>query len=136
MFVCGFARRLHRANTPSLLLKLDVEKSFDLIRWDYLLDLLQHHGFPSRLRNRVTTLWATSSSRVFLNGIPSSPIELGRGLQQGDVLCPLLFVIAIDPCNNCLPKPQTKAFSIGCRVVSPPCIALFTPTTHLSSSPP
>ena len=41
MFVRGFIRRLHRTKTSALLLKLDIKKAFDSVRWDYLLDLLQ-----------------------------------------------------------------------------------------------
>jgi retron-type reverse transcriptase len=43
-----YARRLHKAKTPALLLKLDIKKAFDSVRWDYLVDLLQRLGFPPR----------------------------------------------------------------------------------------
>lgn len=109
MFVRGFVRRLHRNKTPSLLLKLDIMKAFDSIHWDYILDfyildLLQRRGFPPRFRNWITAIWASSSLRVLINGIPGEPIKLGRGLRQGDSLSLLLFVIAIDPLQQLLDK--------------------------------
>jgi hypothetical protein len=48
MYVRNTARRLHRSRTPALLIKLDIAKAFDSIRWDYILDLLQRLGFPQR----------------------------------------------------------------------------------------
>jgi hypothetical protein len=37
--VRNFTRRMHRTNTPTILLKLDIKKAFDSVRWDFLLEL-------------------------------------------------------------------------------------------------
>jgi hypothetical protein len=85
-----------------LLLKLDIRKAFDSIRWEYIVDLLHKRGFPSTFRNWVVALLTTSTSRVLLNGVAGDPIGHGRGLRQGDPLSPLLFVLAIDPLSQIL----------------------------------
>jgi len=109
MFVRNLTRRLHRSRSPTLLMKLDISKAFDSVRWDYLLTLLQKRGFPSRWMNWIASILATSTSRVLLNGIPLDPISHGRGLRQGDPLSPLLFVLAIDP----LPRLLSVATELG-----------------------
>lgn len=85
-----------------MFLKLDIVKAFDFIRWDYLLSLLQHMGFPMRWRDWIVVLLSTSSSRVLLNEVPNPPLMHDRGLRQGDPLSPLLFVTAINPLQRLL----------------------------------
>lgn len=46
--VRNMSRRYHRNRTPALLMKLDISKAFDSVRWDYLISLLQNRGFPQR----------------------------------------------------------------------------------------
>ncbi|WVZ69500.1 hypothetical protein U9M48_018274 [Paspalum notatum var. saurae] len=102
MAVRSGIRRFHRNKTPALFLKLDIAKAFDSISWEYLLALLEHLGFPTRWRGWIAAILSSSTSRVFLNGVPNPPLRHGRGLRQGDPLSPLLFVIAIDPLQRLL----------------------------------
>lgn len=97
LYVRNLSCRFHINKRPTLLMKLDISKAFDSVRWDYLLMMMQHRGFPLKWRNWITTILTTLTSRIFLNGIPMEPIHHGKGLHQGDPLSLLLFILAIDP---------------------------------------
>jgi len=68
LYTQNIIRELHRAGKPTLFLKLDIAKAFDTVRWDYLQEVLEQLGFGQRWRKWVTTLLATSTSTVLLNG--------------------------------------------------------------------
>lgn len=102
MYVRNLVRKFHTNKTHAFFIKLDITKAFDSVRWDYLLPLLQHLGFPPRWRGWLAATLASSTSRVLLNGTPLPPIQHGRGLRQGDPLSPLLFILAFDPLHRLL----------------------------------
>jgi hypothetical protein len=51
-----------------LLLKLDIAKAFDNVRWEYLLEVMEKLGFDPRWRDMMALIWSTTTSRIMLNG--------------------------------------------------------------------
>ena len=39
-YVSGLAKALWRANTPAIMVKLDIQRAFDTVSWEFLLELL------------------------------------------------------------------------------------------------
>jgi hypothetical protein len=97
LYVHNLTRRFHRTKTPTLLLKLDISKAFDSVRWGYLLSLLERRVFPRRWMSWVASLLTTSTSRVMLNGVPLDPVQHGRGPRQGDPLSPCFSSSPLTP---------------------------------------
>jgi len=85
-----------------VLLKLDFQKAFDTIDWDSLVSVLEVMGFGSKWRNWIYKCISSASISVLINGVPSKPFKMGRGLRQGDPLSPFLFVIMPEVLNKML----------------------------------
>jgi hypothetical protein len=48
MYVRNLAWKIHKTKKATLLFKVHIKNSFGLVRWDYLMDMLHHLGFPSK----------------------------------------------------------------------------------------
>jgi hypothetical protein len=75
-----------RSGDPGLLCKLDLEKAYDHVNWDFLLYLLHHCGFGEKWRAWIQFCISTVRFSVLVNGTPSGFFNSSRGLQQGDPL--------------------------------------------------
>jgi hypothetical protein len=49
-------------------LKLDIVKAFDIVRWDFLMEVLAQFGFGAKWRGCMSALLSSSSTIVLLNG--------------------------------------------------------------------
>jgi hypothetical protein len=51
-----------------VLLKVDIAQVFDSVAWPFLLQLPEHMGFPSALREWIAALLSLASTKILLNG--------------------------------------------------------------------
>jgi hypothetical protein len=63
---------------------------------------MKHVGFGQRWRDMMALIWSTTTSRILLNGEPGRSIKHAKGLGQGDLLSPMLFIMAMDPLQKLL----------------------------------
>jgi hypothetical protein len=64
MLVQCTARRLHALKNPTVMLKLDITKAFDTVKWPFVLKVLRRLGFGDRWITWMCGLLATASARI------------------------------------------------------------------------
>ena len=69
-----------KARVPSVLCKLDVEKAFDHVNWDFLLYMLQRCGFFEQCRKWIMFYISTVKFSILINGSPKDFFGSSRGL--------------------------------------------------------
>jgi hypothetical protein len=62
-YVQGAVNHFHCSKTPMLLLKLDIAKAFDNVRWEYKLEVMAQLGFSQRWRDVLALIWSSTTSR-------------------------------------------------------------------------
>ncbi|GJR66188.1 putative RNA-directed DNA polymerase [Tanacetum coccineum] len=73
--------------------KVDFEKAFDCINWNFLLDIMKQMGFRSKWCSWIYACLSSASISVLVNGSPTTEFKIERGVRQGDPLSPFLFLI-------------------------------------------
>jgi hypothetical protein len=68
------AKLLHARWKSCLLLKIDIARAFDSVVWPFLLEVMQHMGFPICWCDWILALLSSTSMKVFLNGTPGKRI--------------------------------------------------------------
>lgn len=94
--VANAAKFLHRKKKSAVLMKIDISKAFDTLSWEFLIEILKRRGFSERWCMWICGILATAYTRILINGQRGRPINLARGVCQGDPLSPSLFILAMD----------------------------------------
>lgn len=82
--------------SPNVAIKLDMAKAYDRVQWPFFIKILRKMGFEEKwislIERNVNSCWFS----VLVNGAAAGFFKSSRGLRQGDLLSPSLFVIAAE----------------------------------------
>ncbi|GKA11204.1 RNA-directed DNA polymerase, eukaryota [Tanacetum coccineum] len=80
----------------SLIFKVDFEKAYDSVRWDFLENVLRKFGFGDKWCKWIQCCLHSSRGSIIINGSPTDEFQFGKGLKQGDPLSPFLFILIME----------------------------------------
>ena len=98
--------------TGFMTVKLDMNKAYDKVEWNYLQKLMEKMGFCTRWIELMMECVSTISYSILMNGKPKGLINPTRGIWQGDPLSPFLFLLWTEELYGLITK-ATRAKEIN-----------------------
>ncbi|XP_058732569.1 uncharacterized protein LOC131604096 [Vicia villosa] len=105
-----------REGIGCLLFKVDFEKAYDKVSWNFLRYLLKRMGFGITWMKWMEALIFSSKMSVLVNGSPPEEFEVEKGLRQGDLLSPFLFVIVAEGLRRLVAKAVEMGDYVGFKM--------------------
>ena len=85
-----------RSGEERVVFKIDFEKAYDHVNWDFLVHVLEKKGFSPKWRNWMRGCLSSVSYAILVNGNAKWWVKASRGLRQSDPLSPFLFTIVAE----------------------------------------
>lgn len=107
--------------SPRCTLKIDIQKAYDMLCWDFLQAVMEGLRFPAQFISWVLTCVTTVHFSVVLNGELEGYFPAKRLLRQGDPLSSFLLVLAMEYLNRmlaCLTDKADFRFHFKCQRIS------------------
>ncbi|XP_057526473.1 uncharacterized protein LOC130805706 [Amaranthus tricolor] len=103
---------------PSCMIKVDLRKTYDTMDWDFIHDMLITLNFPPQVIKIIMVCITSTQYSLMVDGSPSNIFKPKRGLQQGDPLSSLLYVIGMEYLSRILMEAggnQQFRFHLRCK---------------------
>ena len=115
---------LHHLNTKKkvktgyMAIKLDMSKVYDRVEWAFLEKLMAKLGFDNRWISFVSSCIRSVSFSVLVNGEPHGNFIPNRGLRQGDLLSPYLFILCAEGLHSLIQQAKISSSIKGVSLCS------------------
>ncbi|XP_049410708.1 uncharacterized protein LOC125873927 [Solanum stenotomum] len=72
-----------KGETPGIMCKLDIEKAYDYVNWDFLINILRQMGFGEKWLKWIGFCIKTVRFSILINGEPAGFFSLRKGVEAG-----------------------------------------------------
>ena len=96
-----------------IVIKIDLEKAYNRLKWYFIRKFLLHFGFPMNMVKLIMSCILSSFSFLLFNGEKLPSFSPTRGIRQEDPLSPFIFLLCIEYLSSqiedlCISKLWTK----------------------------
>jgi hypothetical protein len=99
-------------------LKLDMQKAYDRLEWNFLEAIMKKLGFSHKFVETVMKGVGSVSFSVLFNGAKTESFRPSRGIRQGDPISPYLFLLAAEGLS-CLLRDAMRSGEMSGVQVAP-----------------
>ena len=105
-----------QSGEEGLVFKLDFDKAYDHVNWDFLDHVLEKKEFSPKWRTWMRGCLSSVSYAILVNRNAKGWVKVSRGLRQGDPLSPFLFTIVPDVLSRMLLRAEERSMLEGFKV--------------------
>ena len=98
-----------------MVFKIEFEKAYDHVNWNFVDEVLERKGFKDRWRRWIRGCLSSVKFSVLVNGFEGN-LGASRGLRQGDPLFPFLFTMVVDCSGRLVEKARVQGLIDGFRI--------------------
>lgn len=85
-------RLVHKnPNHQNVIIKLDMQKAFDMVSWSFLNSVLLQFGFHGHIVKIILQNISSACFSVLINGVATGLFKSSRDIKQGDPISPFLY---------------------------------------------
>ena len=97
-------------------LKVDMSKAYKRVNWKFLKAALLSMNFGTTWVNWIMECVSTVQYSLLVNGNPLKPFQPTRGLRQGDLISPCLFLFCANILSLALTREENQKTLKGVKI--------------------
>jgi hypothetical protein len=108
-----FLNYTHVKKKVGVVLKLDFEKAYDKVSWEFLLECHKLRGFSDTWCKWIRQILYNGTMSIKLNNSVGPYFQSAKGVRPGDSLSPFLFNLAVECLTKLIKNAQQNDLIVG-----------------------